>query len=182
MRRLITRTAVVLVAAVPLLMASANAREQMTAPDARSRASSVALVVYQDLPGSAAILSGDFEEGLDRSLAALERAPNRHAMELATNICAARVKLGQLEEANSSCESALARRPPAGSLWSLKQYRAVAHVNHGVVHLVQGDREFAVQEFSRARNLFPSLGVASSNRALARDMLRTPHVIVGEAL
>jgi len=140
------------------------------------------LVVYQDLPGGAAILSGNYQEGLDRSLAAIERAPNRHAMELATNICAARVKLGQLEAANASCETALAGRPPYGTVWGVKQYRAVAHVNHGVVHLMQGDSEFAVQEFSRARNLFPSLGVALSNRALARDMMRKPQVIIGEPL
>ena len=182
MRKLLVRTAVVLIAAVPLLVAGANAREQIRAPDARARASSVALVVYQNLPGGAAILSGNYKEGLEKSLAAVERAPSRHAMELATNICAARVKLGELDAANESCESALAGRPPAGTAWSLKQYRAVAHVNHGVVHLVQGDREFAIQEFSRARNLFPSLGVAFSNRSLAQDMMRKPHVIVGDAL
>jgi len=182
MRKLLVRTAVVLVAAAPLLVAGANAREQVMAPDARARASSVALVVYQDLPGGAAILSGNYQEGLDKSLAAVERAPNRHAMELATNICAARLKLGQLEAANASCESALAGRPPFGTTWSWSQYQAVAHVNHGVVHLVQGENEFAVREFSRARNLFPSLGVALSNRSLAEDMMRKPHVIVGEAL
>jgi len=182
MRNLLTRTAVLLVAGLPLLVAGAGAKEQVTAPDAHARASSVALVVFQDLPGGAAILSGDYQRGLDESLRAAARSPNRHAMEFATNICAARVKLGLLEAANESCESALAGRPRAGSNWSLKQYRAVAHVNHGVVHLVQGDREIAVQEFSLARWLYPSLGVASSNRSLAKDMMRKPQVIVGEAL
>lgn len=182
MRGFFTRTAVILIAGAPLLVAGAGAREQVTAPDARARASSVALVVFQELPGGAAILSGDYQRGLDESLRAAARSPHRHAMEFATNICAARVKLGLLEAANESCESALARRPPTGSNWSLNQYRAVAHVNHGVVHLVQGDREIAVQEFSRARRLYRSLGVASSNRSLAEDMMRKPQVIVGEAL
>jgi tetratricopeptide (TPR) repeat protein len=181
MRGFFTRTAVILIAGVPLLVAGAGAREQVTAPDAHARASSVALVVFQNLPGGAAILSGDYQRGLDESLRAAARSPHRHPMEFATNICAARVKLGLLEAANESCESALAR-PPTGSNWSLNQYRAVAHVNHGVVHLVQGDREIAVQEFSRARRLYPSLGVASSNRSLAEDMVQKPQVIVGEPL
>ena len=151
-------------------------------PSAFDQESRIALVVFQDLPGSSAILRGNYQEGLDQAQSALERRPRIHAVELAANICAARVMLQQLGEANSSCEAALAGRPPTSAAFSRKQYRAVAHVNHGVAHLLQGDSEFAVEEFSRARNLFPSLGVASSNRSMAANMTRTPQVTIDETL
>lgn len=178
----LTRTAVALAATAPLLALGVSAAERVNALDAHMKASNMALVVFQDLPGGAAVLSGRYQEGLDESLAAAERTPKLHVVELATNMCAARVKLGQLDAANTSCELALARRAPVGTPMTAEQYRAIAHVNHGVVHFAQGDTEFAAQEFRQARNLFPSLGVASSNLAFARNELRRPRVIVGETL
>jgi tetratricopeptide (TPR) repeat protein len=169
------------VAAATFLAWSASAGEQIMVPSAFEHESRVALIVFEDLPGSSAILRGNYSEGLDRAQAALERSPRTHVVELEANICAAQVMLRQLEAANSSCEAALAGRPPDGATFSRKHYRAVAHVNHGVAHLLQGDSEFAIQEFSRARRLFPSLGVASSNRLMAENMMRTPQVTIDEA-
>jgi tetratricopeptide (TPR) repeat protein len=169
------------VAAATFLAWGASAGEQTMVPSAFEHESRVALVVFQDLPGSTAILRGNYSEGLDRAQAALERSPRMHVVELEANICAARVMLRQLEAANSSCEAALEAQPPVVAAFSRQQYRAVAHVNHGVAHLLQGDSEFAFKEFSRARSLFPSLGVASSNRLMAENMMRTPQVTIGEA-
>ena len=158
----------------------AGAGEQTMVPSAFEQESRVALVVFQDLPGSSAILRGDYSGGLDSAQAALERSPRLHVVELEANICAARVMLRQLEAANSSCEAALEDTPPVGGAFSRQQYRAVAHVNHGVAHLLQGDSEFAVKEFRQAKRLFPSLGVASSNRLMAENMMRTPQVTIDE--
>lgn len=166
--------------AASLVASAATGVEQRVAPDARAPASSVALVVFRDVPGSASILRGNYEQGLDRSFAALERAPSRRVLELTANICAAQVKLGQIHAANASCERALATNARAGS--DQNRIRAVAVVNHGVVHLVQGDREFAVKEFRRAARMSPSLGVARSNRALAEEPVRQPHVVIGETM
>lgn len=182
MTNLLIRTAVALAATAPLLALGAGASERMMAPDAFDKSPQVAVVVFDGLPGASAILAGNYERGLEQSLAAVAERPGRNAMAMAANICAASIKLGRLEAANASCESALASRPPVGALLTTRQHLAVAHVNHGVVHYVQGDHEFAVQEFKQARMLFPSLGVASSNLALARDELRKPRVIVGETL
>lgn len=181
MRKDFSRTAAVLLAAAPLLASSALAWDSFTAPDARERAGAIALVVFLDLPGSADIIRGNYESGLDKATAALDR-PGRHEMELTTNICAAQVKLGSPEAANRSCEAALAGRLPARSAMTPREFRAVAHVNHGVVHLVQGDTEFAILEFRRAKTMDPTLRVAASNAALAREMERQPRIQVGETL
>ena len=88
----------------------------------------------------------------------------------------------ELESANANCEAALAGGPPANSVMKPRQILAVAHVNHGVVHFVQGDYEFAEKEFRLARSMYPSLGVAASNLALARQPELKPRVEVGETL
>ena len=182
MRRDLSRFAAMLLTAASLTVSMAIAGEQPAAPDAHDRTPALALVVFLDTPGSADILRGDYQEGLDKASAALDRAPDRRELELTTNVCVAQTKLGLLESANTSCEAALADAPPAGSVMKPRKYLAVAHVNHGVVHFVQGDHEFAEKEFRRARMLSPSLGVAASNLAFARAPEFKPRVEVGEAL
>lgn len=182
MRKDLSRLTTVLLTAAPLLASTALAGDQLSTPDARERSPALALVVFLDVPGSAEIIGGNFRDGLDKASAALDRRPYRHELELTTNMCVAQVKLGELEAANANCEAALASGPPANSVMKPRQILAVAHVNHGVVHFVQGDYEFAEEEFHRAKLMFPSLGVAASNLALARQPELEPSVEVGETL
>lgn len=182
MKRDLLRLTAVLLTAAPLLASTALAGEQFTAPDAHQRTSALALVVFLDADGSADILRGNYQDGLDKASAALDSRPSRRNLELTTNMCAAQVKLGRLEAANTNCEAALADKKPAGSVMAPRKRLAVAHVNHGVVHFVQGDYEFAEKEFRLARSMYPSLGVAASNLALARQPGLKPRVEVGETL
>ena len=182
MKRDLLRLTAVLLTAAPLLASTALAGEQFTAPDAHQRTSALALVVFLDADGSADILRGNYQDGLDKASAALDSRPSRRNLELTTNMCAAQVKLGRLEAANTNCEAALADKKPAGSVMAPRKRLAVAHVNHGVVHFVQGDYEFAEKEFRLARSMYPSLGVAASNLALARQPELKPRVEVGETL
>ena len=181
MRKDLSRLTTVLLTAAPLLASTALAGDQLPAPDAREKSPALALVVFLDSPGSAEILDGNFQEGLDKAFAALDRRTYRHELELTTNMCAAQVKLGQLEAANTNCEAALAAEQPANAVIRDKS-SAMAHVNHGVVHFVQGDYEFAEKEFRRAKMLYPGLGVAASNLALARQPELKPRVEIGETL
>jgi tetratricopeptide (TPR) repeat protein len=182
MKRELSKVVAVFCAAATVLASSALAKEPATSPDARERASSIALVVFQDLPGGSDILTGHYQDGLSKASAALADQPYQYRLELETNICAANVKLGQFDSANTSCEAALDARPRSTMVMTRRHFLAVAHVNHGVVHLVQGDRDFAIQEFDRARAMFPGLRVAASNLTLTEAPDLEPHIEVGPAL
>jgi tetratricopeptide (TPR) repeat protein len=182
MRRDVSLMATALLATAPLAVPAVMAAEPINGLDARERAPAVALVVFQDMTGGAAILRGSYQAGLEEAASALARHPNRNEFALKANICAAQLRLGQVEAANESCEAALASRPPMRAAMAPRQFRAVAHVNHGVVHYVQGDHEFARQEFRRARSMYPSLQVAASNLEFTEEALRKPRIEVGETL
>jgi tetratricopeptide (TPR) repeat protein len=182
MKRGVSPMAAGLLAAVPLMFSTALAGDPFTGLDARESAPGLALVVFQDTPSGAQILEGKYQDGLDQAAAALAMRPYRYTLVLNANICAAQVKLGRLEAANDSCEAALASRAPTGSRLKLRQAQAAVHVNHGVVHLAQGDHEFAESEFRRAKAMHPELRIAASNLRFMERSLRKGWVEVEGAL
>ena len=182
MRKEFSPMAAGLLAAVPLMFSTALAGEPFTGLDARESAPGLALVVFQDTPSGAQILQGKYQDGLDQAAAALAMRPYRNTLVLNTNICAAQLKLGRLEAANESCEAALASRAPTGSRLKLRQAQAAVHVNHGVVHLAQGDYEFAESEFRRAKAMYPGLRIAASNLQFMERSLRKGWVEIVGAL
>ena len=79
-----TRKGMTIAAACMLVLCSAGFARPAAAnaaKDAREPASSMALVVFEGVPGSEALLRGDYEAGLQQSLEATERSPGRHAFE-----------------------------------------------------------------------------------------------------
>ena len=182
MRKEFSPMAAGLLAAVPFMFSTALAGEPFTGLDAREGAPGLALVVFQDTPSGAQILQGKYQDGLDQAAAALAMRPYRYTLVLNTNICAAQLKLGRLEAANDSCEAALASRAPTGSGLKLRQAQAAVHVNHGVVHLAQGDYEFAESEFRRAKAMNPGLRIAASNLQFMERSLRKGTVEIEGAL
>jgi tetratricopeptide (TPR) repeat protein len=182
MRRDFSPMAAGLLAAVPLMFSTALAGEPFAGLDARESVPGLALVVFQDTPSGAPILQGKYQDGLDQAAAALAKRPYRDTLVLNTNICAAQLRLGRLEAANESCEAALASRPPTGLVLKPRQFRAAVHVNHGVVHLAQGDHEFAESEFRRAKAMYPGLRIAASNLQFMERSLRKGWVEVEGAL
>jgi tetratricopeptide (TPR) repeat protein len=152
-------------ALVGALLATQAMAGRGEAPDAREPASRMSLIIIEGLPGSDALLKGDYEAGLSEALAALERSPNRRVAELSNNICAAQAKLGEFDRATDYCEIALSTRP---SMLSMQQHEAIALVNRGVVQALQGERVAANADFGRAADLFVDLGVARSNFAMTQ--------------
>jgi tetratricopeptide (TPR) repeat protein len=149
------------------------------AQDARDPAESMALVVFEGVPGSEALLRGDYEAGLRESLEALERNGTRHAFQLSSNLCVAQLKLGDMEAARRHCGRLIESQPDrrVGAVMA-QRYKAVARVNHGVLLGAQGDTDGASAEFEQARRQFPELGVARSNLERVGG---SPRVTVGDA-
>jgi len=148
--------------------------------DAREPSNSMALVVFEGVPGSEALLRGDYEAGLRQSLEAAERSQVRHAFQLANNICVAQLKLGDMEAAQEQCGQVIEHRIDRreGAVMA-QRYLAVALVNHGVLLGAQGDMEGAGERFEEARRKFPELGVARSN---LQRVGGGPRVVVGDDL
>ncbi len=124
----------------------------------------MSLVVFEGVPGSDALLRGDYELGLRQSLDAYDGGPGRHAVELTNNLCVAHAKLGDLAAASEHCERAMEARIRGGNgMLESQHYRAVVLVNRGVLHSVQGEMAAAGADFAEAGRGFPQLGVARSN-------------------
>lgn len=165
-----------LLTAASLMISTALAGAAFTGLDARESAPGLALVVFQDTPSGAQIMQGKYQEGLDQAAYALAMRPYRDTLVLNTNICAAQLKMGRLEAANESCEAALSSKLPMVSVLKPRQAQAAVHVNHGVVHLAQGDYEFAADEFRRAKAMYPGLRIATSNLQFVERSLRKGEV------
>lgn len=148
--------------------------------DARDPAASMALVVFEGVPGSDALLRGDYETGLRLSLEAAERAPGRHAFELASNVCVAQLKLGDIEAARQHCRQVIQRPVDRREgVVMAQRFKAVALVNHGVLLSAQGDVDAASMQFEEARRKFPELAVAGSN---LQHVGSAPRITVGDDL
>jgi tetratricopeptide (TPR) repeat protein len=160
---------------------SAMAVGPLNKPGATETAPPLRLVVFREAPGGTEIVHGSYQRGLDQAGTALSRGYRDKAV-LYTHICAAQIKLGQFVAANESCEAVLANNLEAGLVISSRRLFAAAHVNHGVVHFMQGDQEMAQQEFRRAKASDPTLRVAASNLALTQQLMREPLVEVEQTL
>lgn len=166
----------------PLVASSALAGESFVGLDAGEQAPAVTLVVLQGLPGSDEILVGSYQDAVEKASAALTGRPQYDKRQVNANICAAQVKLGQIEAANESCEAALALRPIHQSTDTPRKFLAIAYVNHGVVHFTQGDHATAEMEFRRASSLYPALREARSNLVVTQEVMGKPRIEVGETL
>lgn len=92
-----------------------------------------------------------------------------------TNLCVAYLKTGALELAEEACESAIAviadrdQIPPYYAFDpdvaddALRNYRAMAFSNRGVVNAIKGDADAALADFEMARSLDKRLRTAKSN-------------------
>lgn len=168
-----------------LLLAGALAAPQAwavegAAADARAAAPPLSLVVIEGMPGSEALLRGDYESGLAELLAAHAAAPERNVVPLASNICAAQVKLAQYAQAAVSCERAVGGPAAAGSTGAeARLLQAAALVNRGVLRVLRGDAAGADADFDRAARRYIGLAVARSNLARMRSGERDGQVLVG---
>jgi len=175
------RTIAVGWAAALCSVALGQAAAASPAQDARQPASSMSLVVFEDVPGSEALLRGDYEAGLGESLEAAQRSSRRRAFQLASNVCVAQLKLGRMQAAREQCgRVAEAALDPREGLATVQLHHAVALVNQGVLLSVQGDVEAASERFDEARRRFPELGVARSNLLWISTAGGEPSVTVGE--
>jgi hypothetical protein len=175
------RTVAVAWAAALCSLALGQAAAASAAQDARQPASSMSLVVFEDVPGSEALLRGDYEAGLGESMEAAERSARRRAFQLASNVCVAQLKLGRMQAAREQCgrvaETSLDSREGRAMA---RRHHAVALVNQGVLLSVQGDVEAASEHFDEARRRFPALGVARSNLQRISSAGGEPSITVGE--
>lgn len=181
MRRNYLPTAGMLIVAALLTATSTMAGEAPINAGIADSAPPLMLVVFREVPGGTQIVHGSYQQGLDEAGAALTNG-YRDKSVLYTHICAAQLKLGQLQAANESCEAVLANNLPVGLVIASRRLFAAAHVNHGVVHFMQGDQELAQQEFRRARATDPTLRAAASNLALTQQFMRQPRVEVEQTL
>lgn len=184
--KVVSRNGNLLKSMAPVLLAGALAAPQAgamerVAADARRPVPPMSLVVIEDLPGSDAILGGDYGTGLGQALAALEAAPGRRVVPLATNICAAQAMLGDYEQASAWCERAVAGRAAAGSNGAeARLFQAAALVNRGVLRALQGNRPAAEADFDSATRHYASLAVARGNLERIRSAEPAGPVLVGK--
>lgn len=96
--------------------------------------------VSDEVPGTRAIESGHAEKAIRVSKARLSVTPESRKVAVLTNLCIGYLTIGDLEQADKYCERAVSR----------PTHRAVTYNNRGVLRIMQGDYQRAVQDFSTA--------------------------------
>lgn len=122
-----TFVAALLLATIPAA-SSAEGWELRTAPDA--------------VPGTAEIESGKIEKAIRISEIQLSHVGQRKKVAVLTNLCIGHILSNQLNLAEEFCDLAVER----------PNDKAVSYNNRGVLKILKGDHEGAMQDFASASN------------------------------
>ncbi|MDH4124724.1 MAG: hypothetical protein OEW64_02255 [Gammaproteobacteria bacterium] len=110
--------------------------------------------------GAAALLAGDADEGVKKTLAGLKYASNRNDRLTGTsNLCAGYILLARYEDALQQCEKVLAEDPD--------HWRALT--NRALINVLQGSYDKAELDLDRAEELAPQALSIKNVRSLLRD-------------
>lgn len=131
------------------------------------------MTVISDQSFGHAITAGRYAEAIDRITAEGDVADA--SFEAKTNLCVAYTKSGDLENAATACEAAVAsirkrsaraqRFAPAYEAGAYRAYEALALSNRGVLHAVRGKAADARKDFLEASRLRARIEATKANLA-----------------
>lgn len=110
------------------------------------------MVLIEDTPGVAALQAGQFDQGISETLNSRAEVDNFSRQ---MNLCVGFTKSAQLDKATQACDSAVAA---AQQLYSvsrsdIREMRAYALTNRGVLRLLQNNNLAALADFNQATEL-----------------------------
>jgi len=135
-------------------------------------ASKLVLVGFTDFTGGKALTTGNVE----RAIRELSRDAGKNPSLALNNLCVAHTALGQWEEAQDSCDAAVAAAADNLAIhgrWPGEQRRlankvaAAVFSNRAVMHAMSNDAVAAQGDFARARAMAPKAAFVARNAELA---------------
>lgn len=139
--------------------------------------SAYVMTVFDNQAQGKKVISGDYQAAISELTGPNRKHLSRSAA--SNNLCVAYTMTENLSEAEKACFQALQRSKIAASPWNdsykLREDRAVAFSNRGVLRAVSGDAEGAEEDFQRAIRLSSSLEAPALN--LARLSARTAQAV-----
>lgn len=136
---------------------------------AEEKATAYKMVVFSDQRHGVKVAKGNYEKAIAKITAAPER--RRDVFETKTNLCVAYTKTGDLENAETNCEAALAyirekhaATPSSNGIGlTYEKYLSVALSNRGVLYAVNGDLDSARSTFEEAIELKARMSTPKRN-------------------
>jgi hypothetical protein len=147
-------------------------REGNAANCSARAASKLVLVSFTDFAGGKALATGN----VDRAVRELSRDADRNPSLALNNLCVAHTALGQWEEAQDSCDAAVAAAADnlaTHGRWPGEQRRlaqkaaAAVYSNRAVMHAMSNDAMAAQGDFAQARAMAPKAKFVARNAELA---------------
>jgi hypothetical protein len=135
-------------------------------------ASKLVLVGFTDVTGGKALTTGN----VGRAIRELSRHAGRSPSLALNNLCVAHTALGQWEQAQDSCDAAVAAAADNLAIhgrWPGEQRRlahkvaAAVYSNRAVMHAMSNDAVAAQGDFARARAMAPKAAFVARNAELA---------------
>ncbi|WP_333606872.1 tetratricopeptide repeat protein [Arsukibacterium sp.] len=126
------------------------------------------MVLIEDTPGADTIQAGELEQGIKEVTTSLSLDADGFSRSMA--LCVAYSRLGQLAQAEASCNSAVnqARTYASAPRAIKREMRALAFSNRGVMHLLAGNRVAALEDFKQAVSIDKNdISVANLERLTA---------------
>ncbi len=121
------------------------------------------MVLIEDAPGVSALQAGQFEQGISETLSTNTAAVDNFSRQM--SLCVGFTKSGQLEQAATACDNAVAavQQLPYISSSEKREMRGYALTNRGVLRLLQNNNLAALADFQRAAELNRSSNVSMHN-------------------
>ncbi|ANO52620.1 hypothetical protein [Woeseia oceani] len=118
------------------------------------------------------IVAGEYRKAIDKLAASESRSTSFSAY---NNLCVAYMKEKKLEQAEMACNKAVALRSSVNKI--LNPYldthtrnkardKAIALSNRGVLHVIKGDKQLALQDFEESMQSYDRLSDVRENLAL----------------
>jgi len=121
------------------------------------------------MEGAEALLAGDAEEGVKRTLAGLRYAANdKERLTGLSNLCAGYILLERYDEALEQCNAALSENND--------HWRALA--NRALIYTLQGRYDKADEDLGRAEEFAPNVRTVKNVRELLRDRMNPVQPII----
>ena len=121
------------------------------------------------MDGADALLAGDVEEGVERTLAGLRYASaGKERLTGLSNLCAGYILLERYDDALEQCNKALSE--------DVDYWRALA--NRALIYILKGRYDAADKDLDRAEELAPNAHTVKNVRELLRDRINPVEPII----
>ncbi|WDE04202.1 hypothetical protein SG34_023105 [Thalassomonas viridans] len=178
-----SKTAFIRIMAATTALSLLPATQAFAKTPAANEVAGFKIAVINGSAGSANIISGDYQKGLEEiSTSYSGKTDISYAWEYEFGLCAANLKMEQLEKAESACSRAITTMPRQMKRTRQGRYlHSVALSNRGIVRYISADVAGALADFNSAMAINEN-SIVKQNLSLLTNTLLTNTLLTNTLL